>query len=251
MKTAVIFAGFFRTFDYVKETFMEHVMRPLDCDVFFAAPKTMFALPENELPEFHHIYSQNTNLVDPTWFGSNLKAYTLFDHNPQIYKDTIAHHNIEQINYAHQHTWRILSYMHSISQAVSVFREYVLANNIHYDRVILTRPDIKYYRPINFDALDMNRINFALHSMIDGVVHTCIAAPSHSFPKAFNDQIIAGAQDNILKYHDIYDRVIHYNKYEGIAFNSETFWGVHCIRNGMDCVGTDFVMYELWRKSCY
>lgn len=251
MKTAIIFAGFFRTFDYVKETFFQHIMKPLDCDVFFASPPTMFALPENELKEFHHIYSQNTNLVDPTWFGDNLKAFKFINHNPQIYKDAISKNNIVEINYANQHTWRILSYMHSISEAVSVFKNYTTANNIHYDLVILTRPDIKYYKPIDTSVLDMSKINYALHSMLEGSLGSCIAAPSDSFPRPFNDQMVVGSQENILKYADIYHKVISYNKNENVAFNSETFWGIHCIRNGMDCVGTDFVLYELWRKSIY
>jgi hypothetical protein len=251
MKTAIIFAGFFRTFDYVKQTFADLVMNPLNCDIFFAAPHTMFALPENEIVELHGIYSQNANLVDPAWFGDRLKSFKLLEHNSQIYKDLIIKHNISQVNAIGQHTWRILSYMHNISESVSVFKNYVMNNNVHYDLVILTRPDIKYYRPINVAALDMNKINFALHSMVGGSLGTCSSAPSKSFNKPFNDQMVAGTQENILVYHNIYDSVLSYHKNEGVVFNSETFWGVHCIRNGLDCVGKDFVLYELWRESKY
>ena len=64
MKTAIIFSGFFRTFDYVKESLATNVINTFDdCDVFFSSPKTMFSAPEDEVPEYHHIHAQNDHMV--------------------------------------------------------------------------------------------------------------------------------------------------------------------------------------------
>lgn len=247
MKVAIVFAGFFRTFDYVRDSFKEHVLEKIDCDVFFVAPKTSFAMPENEPKEMHHVYAQNKDLVDPGWFGDRLKAFELIDHDAQGYKDTIVRHNISERNNVNQYCWRILSYMHNISLSMSLFSKYVAENNAHYDAVILTRPDMKYYRSPDVSLLDMTKINFAKHSMIGDRLCTCDASPP-SFHKPFNDQIVAGTQENMLLYANIYDRVIQYHKERGISFISETFFGVHSLAYGIDCIATDFVMYELWRN---
>jgi|ERR1700722_3395533 len=247
MKIAIIFAGFFRTFDCVKESFAEQVLNKLDCDVFFVAPKTSFAMPENEPPELHHLYAQNADLVNPEWFGDRVKAYELIDHDAQTYKNIIAQNNISEKNNVNQYTWRILSYMHNISLSITLFEKYVIDNNANYDAVILTRPDIKYYRSPDVSLLDMSKINFSLHSMIENRLCTCDASPP-SFHKPFNDQMVAGTQKNMLLYKNIYDQVIQYHKTNDISFISETFFGVHSHRNNVDCTGTDFVLYELWRK---
>lgn len=251
MRVAVIFAGFFRTFEFVKQSLADHLLNPLDCDVFFSSPKTSFALPENEVPELHQKYSQNTNLVDVSWFGSRLKSFELVDHNAQFYKDICAQYTVPQFNHVYQHTWRVLSYMHAISRSVSVFRNYVTTNNLHYDLVIITRPDVKYYRQLDPHILDMSKVNFALHSMVGGQLGTCAANPSSSFLKPFNDQMVAGTQENMMIYHNIFDQSLLYHQNEGIIFNSETLWGVHCMKHGLDCIGMDFVLYELWRESKY
>lgn len=242
MKTAIIFAGFFRTFDVVKETLREHVLEPLNCDVFFVAPKTMFANPSNEIPEYHHIYSQNTNLVDIKWFGSRLKSYNLIDHDAKKYKDLITANNISEITYCGQYSWRILSYMHNISLSVKLFNDYVENNNINYDAVILTRPDIKYYKSIDYSFVNFTKLNYALHSVVEGKVGTSIP---------YNDQMVIASPSIISIYSNLYDNVLAYHKNDGTLFNSEIFCRTHINKHGIECIDSDFTLYELWRKLEY
>jgi hypothetical protein len=248
MKTAFILTGYFRTFDYVKNTLMAHVIEPLNCDVFFSTPKTMFALPENEVSEFHELHSQNLSVVDPAFFGTFLKSYQITNPSAQVYKDIITQTGIPQKNIFNQLAWRILSQMHGVSLSLQVFKKYIEQTNTNYDLVIMTRGDIKYHTTFDTSKVLLDKINYPLHSLNDGKFNTVDSCPSPSLNKPFNDQIIVGSQKNILSFQDIFEKVINYSK-EGIHFNPETLYGIHAQRKGLDFLGTDFVRYELWRHS--
>lgn len=250
MKIALILTGFFRTFNFVQESLFQHVINEWKPDIFFSSPKTLFATPEHEVHEFHGIHSQNSELVKPEVFGENLTSYELREYSAQFYKDQIYKNGLEEKNQFGQYHWRILSQMDGVSLSVNLFKRHVERNNITYDAVILTRADIKYYSRLNLESLPLNKLYYPLHSVVEGHVNTVSCPPSQSLDRPYNDQIIVGSQKDVLVFTSLYDNIITYAK-EGICFNPETLFGIHCQKNNVEFTGHNYVLYELWRHGKY
>jgi hypothetical protein len=255
MKTAVIFAGYFRTWDYVKDTFVNRIMKPLGADIFFSTPKTVFSPPDDEVREFHHIHSQNQQMVEPdivSFFGDRLKVYELRESKQSYWRGIITASSMKEKNIHNQYHWRTLAQIYGISISMQLFDQYVKTNNIRYDLVILARPDVKYYTDFNANAIDYNKINYQDRCMSNNRLSILNpkSAPSPSLDRAFNDQILAGSQDKMLVFASAYDNIIQYHK-DGICFNTETLLGVHCIRNGVGFTGNNYILYELWRDCSF
>jgi hypothetical protein len=253
MKTAIIFSGFFRTFDYVKGTLTNNIMNTLDCDVFFSTPKTMFANTNDEVPEYHNIHSQNDELVGANvidFFGDKLKMFELRDYDGQFYKDALITNGVPSKNFCDQHTWRILSQLHSTYFSLNIFKQYVESNGINYDVVILARPDVIYHSRLNIGGIQWDKINYPSHAVFEGKLRILSphARPSPTLKKAFNDQMLIGSQNNILTFHSLYENVMNYFR-EGIDFNHETMMGVHLIKNKIKWCGVNYITYELCRRA--
>lgn len=255
MKTAIIFFGFFRTFDFVKNTLADNVMSGLNCDVYFSTPETMFTPPEGEVPEFHHIHSQNNDMVGDSvinFFGDKLKKFELRHYDAQLYKNLITSNNIPFKSFCDQYTWRILASFHSVYCSLELFKKYVESNSINYDMVILARGDVKYHSKLNMNELQMDKINYPTDAVMNGHINRLPpnARPSPSLEKAFNDQMLIGTQKNILTFHSLYENIFKYF-HSGIDFNHETMMGIHLRKNNVEWVGTNYILYELWRYCKY
>jgi hypothetical protein len=255
MKIALVFSGFFRTFDFVKNTLKENILDPLDCDVFFSTPKTVFALPEHEVSEYHSFHSTSNRLVGPEiidFFGPKLQLYELRDYDSQLYKNIIKNNNIPDKNFCNQWVWRILSQLHSTACSLNIFKKYIDDNNINYDLVILARGDVKYHSKFDTLALQMDKVNYPTHAWHEGNLNilgpNCWASPS--LRRSFNDQVLVGSQENILTFGSLYDNVLSYVS-SGIDFNHETLMGNHLLKNNKDWIGTNYITYELWRHEKY
>ena len=269
MKTALILYGFPRTFNYCKNSLRQFVLDPLNCDVFIACPDTFYASKKDESPELHSFYARNEDKVEQSiidFFGSNLKSLELRQYDSKLYFDILNNNNLSLFNETtKQHTWRTLSYFHSISLSVNLFNKYIEENNCHYDAVILTRPDLKYYSNFNLNNVDFSKINCPLHFLLV-MQEPCLAhipeeerknpeirkrtggATVFGFNRWLNDQIIVGTQENILIYKNLFEKSIEYYK-KDMCFNQETYVGAHCLINGLDFTGSDFVSYEIWREE--
>jgi hypothetical protein len=254
MKVACVFAGHFRTFSpFVCESFKSSIMEPLNADIYFSTFKTVFALPENEVPEFHHIHAVSPRLVGNDiiqFFGSRLKEYELRDQNSSFYKDIIAQHGLADKNFCNQYVWRTLSQVHSVEISMNLFRRYIEKHGLNYDLVILCRGDVKYYTRFDPTVLDMDRVNYPTHAWHNGNMNVLLpeARPSDSLSKAFNDQVVVGSQRNMLALCDLSGKTMEYVS-SGVHFNTETLFGWHLGKNGIDWTGTNFITYELWRHE--
>lgn len=256
MRTAIIFSGFFRTFDHVKESLATNVINTFnddECDIFFSAPKTMFSEPKDEVSEYHHIHAQNDQLVGANvfdFFGSKLKTFELRDYDAQFYKDELVKYKVPESNFCKQYTWRILSQLHSTWFSLNLFKKYITEHNITYDHVILARGDVKYHSRLDLGQIDWKQINYPSHAMFEGRLNILSpnARPSPTLDKAFNDQMLIGTQSNILTFHSLYSNVMTYFK-QGIDFNHETMMGTHLRKNNVEWCGTPFILYELCRRA--
>jgi hypothetical protein len=140
MKTAIIFYGFFRTFDFVKHTLKENVLDVLDCDVFFNTFETIEAKKINE---------NNQDIVDEkiiNFFGDKLKKYEINKHEPEKDKQFLIDNNLPDYNdFCKQETYKIVSMQRALTKSINLFKKYIEENNEKYDEAIENGLKIKNY----------------------------------------------------------------------------------------------------------
>lgn len=256
MKVAVIFTGFFRTFHFTKDTFKQFLMDPLDVDIFFSSPKTLFTLPWHEDPTLlahtpHH--SANKKSVEPEvidFFGDRLKSYELIDYESEPYKKLCDKHCIPYLTRDGLPSFRILSQLTNKELSMNVFKKYVEENNVNYDLVIMTRGDNKYFTPFDLSVIDFDRIGYPDHNRNQKTFNIQYPEypPSDKIPKAFNDQLLIGSQKNMLVWCDIVSKSFEYFK-EGMYFTAENLMAYHLMKNNIDWYGSNYIEYSLWRHE--
>lgn len=254
MKTAVIFTGFLRTFNYTKDSFKQYIMDPLDTDIFISTPKTFFTLKKDEEPswyERHPFHSVHEKLVDEetlNFFGDHLKSYELTDYDQQIYKNLCLQNNVPEFNFNKSYCWRVASYLFSIQKSVYLFKQYVEKHNLVYDLVIMTRGDNKYFTPFNLSALDITKINYPDHNRNQKGYHHLPSwcSPSDKIPKAFSDQLLCGTQQNMLIWSNIGNKSFDHFK-EDMYYTAENLMPYHLMKNNIDWCGNNYIEHALWR----
>lgn len=267
MRVALLFYGFFRTFDYCHSSMRQFVCDPLHADVYVNSPVNIYAARDYEIPELYHLYSRNEQLTADRLIHfppDKLKAAHLRNVDIRFYQQFVADNKLAERNSIGQYGWRIAAALHSMSLALETFRACIARTYTHYDLVILTRPDIRYYNTFDVGAIQLDKINFPANHMCapdnSSVAHLDPEVRKQVNPRIrhggaavfghpghwFNDQIICGNQDNMLQLASVFDMMPTYF-HQGEYLNSETYLGVHCMRNNISFVGTDFTTYELWR----
>jgi len=261
MKVAVIFTGFFRSFNDTKQSFKEYIMDPLSPDIFFSAPKTLFTLPKDEdcgkvikisyvPPSNHSIYEK---LVEPEiidFFGDKLKAYELIDYDCAPYKKLCEEHNIPYYSRDGLPTFRILSQLTNKELSMKVFKRYVEKHNLNYDLVIMTRGDLKYFSPFDFNSINLNSIGYPNQNKNQGPFLPSWYSPLHKIktPKAFGDILLIGSQKNMLVWCNFVQSFFNFFK-EGLFFTAENIMAYHLIQNNMDWYGSNYIEFELHRQD--
>lgn len=270
MKSAIIFYGFCRTFDFCQESLKKHILNIVNPDIYINTPSTLYAPTAHEVPEFHKSYSKNT---EPSYYkicqslkDFSIKNIEIRNYDSSFYKDYVNNHNLKEKNDVFQYSWRVVSTLHSISLSVQSFKNYVTSHGLHYDLVILTRPDLKYYKDFNIDSVQLSKVNYPSKFLYSIHHHDLCnlpfeekikftnrvvtgAAAVFGFPGVtFNDQFICGSQDNIIKFYDVFDNIINYYN-SNIILNTETYLGYHCINNKLDFGGSDMTIYDIWRED--
>lgn len=227
-------------------------MEPLNADIFFSAPKTLFTLPQHEDLDWlahapHH--SVNRSLVGSDvidFFGDRLKSYELIDYDHEPYKKLCAENNIPYITRDGLPSFRILSQITNKELSINLFKKYIEKHQINYDLVIMTRGDLKYNSKFNIDLINLNSIGYPNHNLdLKPVIpHWC--PPSDKIPKAFNDQVTAGSQQNMLVWSNVSQSFFDFFK-EGLYFTAENIMAYHLMQNKMDWYGSNYIEYSLWR----
>lgn len=265
MKVALVLYGFFRTFEFCSDSLKKFVLDPLNPDIYITSADTVFAPPEHEISELHPFYARSkgktSKLLQP-FLDYNVKSINLKTYDSNIFKMTASINNMEEITSIGQRSWRIISTISSICGAIKNFTSNPSYKD--YDLVIVTRPDVRYYRPFDTSAVQLDKINYPAAHMCEPTNPSMLHLPEEErklieprirkggagifgYPgQWFNDQIICGNPNNIKELGNLEFHIDEYYK-EGIYLNTETYLGVHCMKNAIPFVGTDFTTYELWR----
>ena len=268
MRVALVFYGFFRTFDFCKTSLQEHVLDIINPDIYINSPDTIYAPPDDEIPELHNMNSRSleqTNSRINFFSTDKLQACHLRQYKSAYYKQYVAARRMITKTSVNQYSWRVLSAIHSISLAIQSFKTHSRKHHLEYDLVILTRPDLRYYRYFDLSNIRLDCINYPSHHMCDPCHPTMDPIPfvqrnsiepriRHGAAKVFgtnhnfNDQIICGSPDNIIELGKVFGMIPQYYK-ENILLNTETYLGMQCLKNSIELHASDLATYEIWRLN--
>jgi hypothetical protein len=270
MRTAVVLYGFFRTFDFCKVSLMEHIIKPLNADVFFNSPSRFFINEQDEIPEWRSWYCQNEKHIDDgviDFFGNNLKSGITRKYDAQLYKDLVSKYGFSfgtgVPNVSLQPHYRILSSMHSMQLAILSFIDYVNHTNTIYDLIIFTRPDLKHYTNIDIQSIDFDKINYQSYYLLPSYPLTPSASnpfshlstedrASHMHRRdngnvsGLNYLMMAAAPQTMKVFSTVYDNVIEYVK-NGITFNPYNLLTHHLDANHIKTQPVALNAHETWR----
>nr|MBA2486616.1 hypothetical protein [Nitrospira sp.] len=163
-KVAVLLYGMLRTFEVTAGSFHRHVVAPNNADVFYFGPARSDVptkLHSGRLDYFGNLKKNPKGSVDPVSLvnrESFLKAYspTIRDYH---FHDLDSAEFLRQGAIVASREWifglnpaRIFSMVFNIEGAVNLLQEYEGTQGMSYDAVVITRPDIGFFSPIQARA---------------------------------------------------------------------------------------------------
>jgi hypothetical protein len=238
-KACICFFGFLRTYEHTFQSYVEHITSKFDTDIF--------------------LYGQNiVDENDPTpvniqtikdIFGDRLIKYELFDYSIDFFKNVARNNNIPDTVSLNEEskrifsdwtreTYKTFSMFYNIQGVLRLKEEYENTNNVKYDIVFLTRPDVKIISPINI-GFDLNKVHY----------DECHIAPAHgSNPQGWlGDHLLMSNSKNISTLMNLYDKIPEYYK-EGILVNNETLIYFHYKKYNIEITKSPFTKHSVIRS---
>lgn len=138
--------------------------------------------------------------------------------------------------------------------------EYEQQNNIKYDNIILTRPDLIFYSEIDISKYDLNCLNIPQYGgnvnhekkEINYVCHYKNVPRLEFIPSAtipFTDILIISKAENMRKLSSLYDNLIAYNEYGLPLCHPESIMYYHLGFTQNLQVSTHDIKYEVLRNN--
>ena len=178
-RIAVCLSGYSRNFSETVESFKKHVIRDQECDVFIHT----WDLQDSYL----RIANPQKFDVDKFTEAFNPQKIIVEQKPEFILSDTMLGAVKEP-----RDCGGMMSMFYSIFQANELKRKYEEENDIKYDVVIRTRPDVLYYDDLIVPLeMRLDRVYIPLFGDFGGL----------------NDQIAYGSSEVINKYSELYNRV--------------------------------------------
>lgn len=226
-KVAILFYGYMRSFVQTVNSIKDHIIVPLNADVYISTYSTFFG---QKTTDPHNSLENPGNLtIDMLQFPlyGYLKDFIIETHDIEFYKREISRMRLPEFNHMGGPNWRSLSMYDSFRKVIRLRQKYEQANNIKYDVVILMRPDLMIAK-FDIKDLDLNIINYS-------VSHS---APSLGSSYYFGDHALVSRKKNIDILETLYDNVENLYK-QGFTVNNETFISQHLLQNNIKFERTD------------
>lgn len=273
-KTAVILYGLFRTAGITYNSFNKHVADYLDADIFYCGYKFSdrpLSIHEGIYDKFGFmkVNPKNTCDIDDAneitdadlekIYKSRLKGSVLHEVGLEQLTEKISFIDANEILFQLTPT-RFLSMFYNIQEAYRLIEAYEQANSMQYDNIVIARPDLAFYHPLDLGKLKDGMLvipagmGFCPHTgtrkmglvqplyyknVFDG---TCIPTGME-----FNDQLMALKRKDAACLRNMLDDCIGYIK-KRIPLTPETIIYYHLsIVNQLKVKSTDKWMYEIFR----
>lgn len=218
-KIALYIPGLLRNFEITYPYFKKYVIDDINPDIFISCYPNKMGLEYCE--------SMITKLYNP-------KKYIIRNYSEKLKQKICSNYEKYYYNKAPETSNStvdgIISLMYNNKLCDNMRLKYEYDNNIQYDIIIKTRPDlyyIKYHDPIELS--NANNGDILIPRAWDFTCHN----------KAAKSDICAITnRENMTKYCSLYDYFDQYFE-EGIIFHPETLFGVHIDKMGINRTGVD------------
>jgi hypothetical protein len=217
MKLAICYRGHLRTLSKTFENQKQHLFQ------------------DNEVDFFCHtwnIYDEEINFIKNVVKPKRLlvEDVKLFERNPYntiTVSDSFLETNFDKDKllsdgYLQGRPYNVLSMLYSLNKVNSLRKEYVQSKGVEYDAVIVLRPDIYFYNDINYNNIDINKINISWFESIGDHLNNQISIIDHM---AFS------SEKNINHYCDCFLYVPAYYFNQKIPIIPEVMLGWHIKSN--------------------
>tara|TARA_Y100000780_G_scaffold205743_1_gene200942 strand:+ start:29201 stop:29962 length:762 start_codon:yes stop_codon:yes gene_type:complete len=247
---------------------MRNIINRYDCDIYGEIPMT-----ENERNYFNE--KKFNNKIKFLEFN---KKYDI-----NIFRKFILDNGLPKSVFSgspkrNNDTVKLASMFYNISQSIKSFKKYTKKNNLVYDHVILTRPDLMYEdQPFHLDKIMNSTLNNELYFSLTWMSEPkfpnyCEKQPPRvgevahdtyydkllhclTYKKGenglFNDQFLIGDHKSILKLSSLYDSILPMYK-DNIIMDNETMIAIHLIRNKIKVRGVwlnNFKIHRIKRRK--
>jgi hypothetical protein len=215
MKIAVCYRGYLRTLSKTFENQKKYLFQENEIDFFC---HTWNSYPE-EIQYVRDIIKPKRLLID------EIKKFEINPYNTMEITNNIidissdyGKHKRLSNGYLQSIPYNVLSMMYSLNQVNNLCKEYSQLNSIKYDAIIILRPDIYFYDKLEYNEVDLQKINISWYENIGDHLN------NHH---AIIDHIAISNVENINNYCDCFLYIPSYYYNQSIPFVPETLLGYH------------------------
>ncbi len=267
-KVAVLLYGYLRTFEQTAPSLFKHIIVPHDADIFYFGPQ------ETDKPSLQHgrvVGAFNPkNYTDQTkedvdlkaafhCYGGALKDYR-FDTEPASAFATLAESCPREEWLYSLNPARFFSMAFNMTRAYQLMEAYERENNIRYDKVILTRPDLCFYAPLELTTVCPGTLQIPEGSGFDVDLgrRSMGNAPVMFYKNittgevlelglSFNDQVLIFCRQDADLINTLFDEIRNYVNIR-VPLTPETMLYFHfCKRGGLKLQQNKSIFYEIVR----
>jgi hypothetical protein len=273
-KTAVLLYGMLRTFQLTAASFHRHVVEPNNADVFYFGPAqsdTPSLVHKGHLDVFGNVKINPKGQIDSTGevarddltaaYGPAMCRYRLHDVDQEEF--------VRQAAIVHRDDWifglnpaRMFSMFFNMEGAINLLLDYEREHGIHYDFVIITRPDLAFFSPIRA-SVRAGRIHIPSGEGFDGWGRKHLRNASVLYYKNvatgdylegadkhhFNDQLFVFRREDLSAFSHLSKSLCDYLA-QKVPASPETILFLHlCQRNGLAPVYHPEWCYEIYRDG--
>jgi hypothetical protein len=269
-RVAVLLYGYLRTYETTCTSFFKHVADYLDADIFyFGQEQTDRPTPFNLILDKHGFIKENLKNQMETVkttidqeriaqiYGKRLKKFRFHGEKPERFEAIAATISRDEWLFKTDPS-RIFSLMFNMTGAYKLMEEYQRENNIAYDVVIMTRPDLAFYSPLDVKVKDGE-----IHISNGQGFHPsegykwCVNAPAFFYRNTetgdaipsgddFNDQILVLTKKDAPAFGTLFDDIIGYARMR-VPLTSETLLYFHfCVKKRLAKVKNNW-LYDIFR----
>lgn len=275
-RVAVLLYGLLREYRLTAPAFLRHVANPNDADIFYFGP-------------------EQTDTPDHSHFGK-LDAFGAFIDNPKGRVHALVDADVEglqdaygerllrsQIHHVAQERfidearevvnpedwyykldpYRLFSMFYNLQGAAKLLSDVETESGVIYDTVIITRPDLAFFAPLETGSIKPGEIHIASGEGFDGwgakrngnssALYFRDALNGDYVPGGatawFNDQVFAVKRDAARLFEDVYDKLPRYLERK-VPITPETILYLHLVvRGGLKPVERQDWIHQIYRKG--
>lgn len=273
-KVAVLLYGMLRSFQVTAGSFHRHVVEPNNADVFYFGPAESDAAPTSlsgKVDMFGNLKDNPKGQVDPvtgvnrtafvTTYGPSMRRYEFHSVNQDEF--------VRQAAIVDRKDWiyglnpaRLFSMVFNMEGVVHLLEEYERTQGVHYDTIIITRPDIAFFSPVTarvrsgflhipsgegFDEWGRKHMGNARVVYYKNVLTGDYVEGGDKL--TFNDQIFMLSRTNLSCFSDLSKALNEYLSLR-VPASPETIFYLHlCLRNGLIVKGHPEWCYQIQRAG--